>query len=47
MKDNKKTIKLELTVDEINTVLKALGTLPFNQVFELIGKVHDQASAQA
>ena len=53
MKDqpkNKKSapkIQLELTVEEVNTVLQALGNLPFNQVFELIGKVHDQANAQA
>lgn len=41
-----KNINLNLTFDEVNLVLKALGSLPFNQVYELIGKIHDQANAQ-
>jgi hypothetical protein len=43
----KNNIQLQLTFDEINTVLKALGNLPFNEVYDLIGKIHDQANSQA
>jgi len=39
-------IHLELTFEEVNLVLKSLGNLPFNQVFDVIGKIHDQANAQ-
>lgn len=46
MNHNTKNIKLNLTFDEVNLVLKALGSLPFNQVYEVIGKIHDQANAQ-
>lgn len=48
-KENKtpaKKINLQLSVQEVNLVLKALGNLPFNEVFELIGTIHDQANAQ-
>ncbi len=49
MKENKSTqnIELNLSFDEINIVLKALGSLPFNEVYDLIGKIHEQANAQA
>ena len=49
MKENKSTqnIELNLSFDEINVVLKALGSLPFNEVYDLIGKIHEQANAQA
>ncbi len=40
-------VNLKLTVEQVNTILKALGNLPFNQVFELIGTIHDQANSQA
>ncbi len=36
----------ELTLDEANLILKALGKLPFEQVFELIGKLNQQANKQ-
>jgi hypothetical protein len=39
-------LKLELTIDEINRILQALGNLPFNEVFELIGKINQQANDQ-
>ena len=39
-------IKLELTLEEINTVLSALGNAPYIQVFNLITKLKDQASPQ-
>ena len=41
-----KNIKLALTFEEVNTVLKALGQLPFNEVYEIIAKIHEQANAQ-
>jgi len=39
-------IKLELTLEEINTVLSALGNAPYIQVFNLIAKLKEQASPQ-
>lgn len=49
MKDSKKTasLQLDLTLEEVNIILKALGNLPFNEVYDIIGKIHDQANAQA
>lgn len=42
-----KTIQLNLNFEEINIILKALGNLPFNEVYDVIGKIHDQANAQS
>jgi hypothetical protein len=39
-------ITLTLTVPEANVVLEALGRLPYAEVYELIGKFHQQAQAQ-
>ena len=39
-------IKLELTLDEVNGVLSALGTMPYAQVSGLIEKVREQAIPQ-
>ncbi len=44
--ENHTKIQLELSFEEVNIVLKALGSLPFNQVYELIGSIHEQANAQ-
>ena len=41
-----KELKLTLTVNETNLILKALGNMPFNQVTELVGKIHSQAQQQ-
>lgn len=41
-----KTIRLELTVDDVNTVLAALGVRPFAQVYALIGRIQQQAAEQ-
>lgn len=41
-----KDLEFQLSVQEANLVIKALGQLPFNQVNELIGKIHQQASTQ-
>lgn len=43
---NDKNIQLDLSFEEINIILKALGNLPFNEVYDLIGKIHDQANNQ-
>lgn len=40
------SIKITLTVQEINQVLAALAHMPYGQVHELIAKVRDQASPQ-
>lgn len=39
-------LKLELTLDEVNIILKALSKEPFKDVFELIGNINEQASLQ-
>ncbi len=41
-----KEINLQLTIEEANLVLEALGNLPFAQVFTLIGKIQEQAGQQ-
>ena len=43
---DKDKIVLEFSVDEINVILKALGNMPFNQVYEIIGNIHQQANHQ-
>lgn len=43
---NDNNIQLDLSFEEINIILKALGNLPFNEVYDLIGKIHDQANNQ-
>jgi hypothetical protein len=40
-------INLELTIQETNLVLEALGALPYARVYELINNIHRQAQAQA
>lgn len=39
-------IKLEFDIDETNLILEALGQLPFARVFQLIGRIQEQARAQ-
>jgi len=39
-------VKLELTVDEVNAVLGALGQLPYAQVVNLISNIREQAVKQ-
>lgn len=38
--------QFELTLDEANTILAALGKAPFETVAALIGKIKQQAEAQ-
>ncbi len=37
---------LQLPMEDVNLILKALGNLPFHQVYDLIGKIHQQANEQ-
>lgn len=40
-------MKIEnLTLDEINLILTALGNAPYAQVFEVVTKIQEQAKAQ-
>ena len=39
-------LKFELTLDEANLILAALGKAPFEQVAGLIGKLREQAQPQ-
>lgn len=39
-------IRIELTLDQINLIIKALGNMPFKEVFELIGEINAQANQQ-
>ncbi len=39
-------INISFTVEEVNLVLKALGRQPYEDVFQLIGNIQDQAQTQ-
>lgn len=39
-------IKLELSLEEVQLVVNALGNLPFGQVEAVIGNIRNQAVAQ-
>lgn len=41
-----KTIKLELTINDVNLILKGLGELKFNESSELIGKIQNEGIKQ-
>ena len=41
-----KDINLTLSLEEVNTLLNALGTQPYAQVQPLIAKIQTQGSAQ-
>lgn len=40
------SIKLELTLEEVNAVIATLAQLPFNQVHALVDKIRSQAITQ-
>lgn len=40
-------IKLELNIDEVNTILRTLGKHPFEEVVMLIQKIKSQGDPQA
>lgn len=39
-------LQLNLSIDEVNTVLEALGQLPYSRVYQLIGNIQQQAQGQ-
>ena len=39
-------IKLELTIDEVNTILRTLGKHPFEEVVALVQKIKSQGDPQ-
>lgn len=39
-------MKLELTIDEINVIMQALGNAPYVQVAALVQKIREQAQQQ-
>jgi len=39
-------INLSLTLEETNIIIKSLAKEPFQDVFELIGKINEQADDQ-
>lgn len=39
-------IKLELTVEEVNGILQALGNMPYTQVVNLVEKIKTQGIPQ-
>ncbi len=39
-------LKLALSIQEINTILKSLSQLPYAEVFGLVSKIQQQAQAQ-
>lgn len=41
-----KQIELHLSIEEVNTVLEAMGQLPFVRVYTTIEKIQQQASQQ-
>ncbi|HEX8115158.1 MAG TPA: hypothetical protein VF516_45835 [Kofleriaceae bacterium] len=41
-----KNLQLELTIDETNLILEALGALPFARVYTLIGRIQESARKQ-
>lgn len=46
MKNANQKVQLELTIDELNVVLTALGQLPYVQVVGIVDKICKQAEVQ-
>lgn len=46
MKSEKPVIQLELTIDEVNLILAALGQLPYVQVVGMLENIRKQAEGQ-
>jgi hypothetical protein len=41
-----KDFKITINVNEANLILRALGNMPYNQVNELVAKIHTQVQDQ-
>jgi hypothetical protein len=46
MKDADEQLHLTLSIAEMNQVLEALGNQPYVRVYQLIGKIQQQAETQ-
>ena len=44
--ENETYLQMAFTLDEMNIILKALSKEPFKDVYQLIGKINDEASIQ-
>lgn len=44
--DEQTNLQLELTVNEINVILRSLGKHPFDEIAALISKIKGQGEAQ-
>lgn len=40
------TLQLQLSLDDVNLLLEAVGALPFARVYGLVGRIQAQAAAQ-
>ena len=47
MAETTNVIKLELTIDEVNNILRSLGKHPFEEISALILKIQSQGNPQA
>ena len=43
---NDQIVNFQITLTEANTIFKALGQMPFAEVYGLIGKLNEQANRQ-
>ena len=43
---NQPKVSFQVTVEQANVIFKALGKLPFEDVYELIGSLNEQANQQ-
>lgn len=43
---NNQLVNFQITLDEANVIFKALGQMPFSDVYALIGKLNEQANRQ-
>lgn len=39
-------INLKVSIEEANLILEGLGSMPFNKVYTLVGKLQEQAAQQ-
>ena len=39
-------MKLDLNINEINTIMASLGKMPYESVFAVIEKIREQATSQ-
>jgi len=44
--NNSPNITFSITIEEANKLFKALGNMPFAEVYELIGKLNEQVNRQ-